>query len=88
MAAGIVTGCFFPNIVPAFDRMSIGTTSIPIAAGLILMMYPPFANVRSEEMGRVFAHREVMILSLVRNWVAGPLLMSVLAAVFLRDQPE
>jgi ACR3 family arsenite transporter len=88
MAVGVGAGYQFPNIVPALERMSIGTTSIPIAAGLILMMYPPLAKVRYEEMGRVFAHRKVLILSLLQNWVVGPLLMFVLAVTFLRDQPE
>jgi len=88
MAVGVGAGYLFPNIVPALERMSIGTTSIPIAAGLILMMYPPLAKVRYEEMGRVFAHRKVLILSLLQNWVVGPLLMFVLAVTFLRDKPE
>jgi arsenite transporter len=88
MAVGVGAGYLLPNIVPALERMSIGTTSIPIAAGLILMMYPPLAKVRYEEMGRVFAHRKVLILSLLQNWVVGPLLMFVLAVSFLRDKPE
>jgi arsenite transporter len=88
MAVGVGAGYLFPNIVPALEGMSIGTTSIPIAAGLILMMYPPLAKVRYEEMGRVFAHRKVLILSLLQNWVVGPLLMFVLAVTFLRDKPE
>ena len=88
MAAGVGAGYLFPSIVPALERMSIGTTSIPIAVGLILMRYPPLAKVRYEEMGRVFAHRKVLILSLLQNWVVGPMLMFVLAVTFLRDKPE
>jgi ACR3 family arsenite transporter len=88
MSLGVAGGYFYPQIANFWNKFQVGATNVPIAIGLILMMYPPLAKVKYEEMGRIFKHKKLLLFSLVQNWIVGPIVMFILAVVILRNYPE